>query len=54
MGGAINLAVQEAADARAAEAELEAEAALAAAEAGSFVGPQTGSIPTADPEPARR
>jgi hypothetical protein len=45
-------AVQEAADARAAEAELEADAALAAAEAGSFVGPQTGSIPTA--EPARR
>jgi EmrB/QacA subfamily drug resistance transporter len=45
-------AVQEAADARAAEAELESDAALAAAEAGSFVGPQTGSVPTA--EPARR
>jgi hypothetical protein len=45
-------AVQEAADERAAQAELEAEAALAANEAGSFVGPQTGSIPT--PEPARR
>lgn len=45
-------AVQEAADERAAEAELESDAALAAAEAGSFVGPQTGSVPTA--EPARR
>ncbi|MEZ5189640.1 MAG: MDR family MFS transporter [Schumannella sp.] len=46
-------AVQEAAEARAAaDAELEAEAALAAAEAGSFVGPQTGAIPT--PEPSRR
>jgi EmrB/QacA subfamily drug resistance transporter len=45
-------AVQEAADERAAQAELEAEAALAANESGSFVGPQTGSIPT--PEPARR
>lgn len=45
-------AVQEAADARAAEAELESEAAIAAAEAGAFVGPQTGSVPT--PEPARR
>ncbi|HTL40520.1 MAG TPA: MDR family MFS transporter [Pseudolysinimonas sp.] len=57
-------AVQEAADARAAaaagagegdaEAELESEAGLAAAEAGSFVGPQTGSVPTAEPEPSRR
>lgn len=46
-------AVEEAADARAAaDAELESEAALAAAEAGAFVGPQTGSVPTA--EPARR
>lgn len=48
-------AVQEAADERArADAELESEAALAAAEAGALVGPQTGSVPTADPEPARR
>jgi MFS family permease len=47
-------AMQEAADARAAEAELESEAAIAAAEAGVFVGPQTGSVPTAEPEPARR
>jgi hypothetical protein len=57
-------AVQEAADARAAarsanaerdaEAELESEAGIAAAEAGSFVGPQTGSVPTAEPEPSRR
>jgi EmrB/QacA subfamily drug resistance transporter len=46
-------AMQEAADARAREAaELEVEAALAANEAGAFVGPQTGSVPTA--EPARR
>lgn len=52
-------AVQEAAEERAAavqqasaEAELEAEAALAAAEAGSFLGPQTGSIPVS--EPSRR
>jgi EmrB/QacA subfamily drug resistance transporter len=46
-------AMQEAADARAREAaELEVEAALAANEAGAFVGPQTGSAPTA--EPARR
>jgi hypothetical protein len=48
-------AVQEAADHRSAEAELEAEAALAAAEAGALVGPQTGSVSTVDePEPARR
>lgn len=39
-------AMQEAADERAAESDLETEAGLAAAEAGSFVGPQTGSIPT--------
>jgi EmrB/QacA subfamily drug resistance transporter len=48
-------AMQEAADQRAAEdAELEIEAALAASEAGAMVGPQTGSVPTAEPEPARR
>ena len=47
-------AVQEAADARAADAELEAEAALAADEAGSFVGPQTGSTPVPELEPSRR
>ena len=47
-------AMQEAADERSAQAELETEAALAANEAGSFVGPQTGSIPVAEPEPARR
>lgn len=47
-------AMQEAADDRAAEAELEVEAALAANEAGAMVGPQTGSVPTVEPEPARR
>jgi EmrB/QacA subfamily drug resistance transporter len=47
-------AMQEAADERAADAELEMEAALAANEAGAMVGPQTGSVPTAEPEPARR
>jgi hypothetical protein len=56
-------AMQEAADARAAEAraadgdpdgELEAEAALGANEAGSFLGPQTGSTSVPEPEPARR
>ena len=48
-------AMQEAADQRASEAaELEVEAALAANETGAMVGPQTGSVPTAEPEPARR
>ena len=44
-------AMQEAADDRAADAELETEAALAANESGSFLGPQTGSTAIAEPEP---
>ncbi|MCU1416362.1 MAG: hypothetical protein JWP32_536, partial [Schumannella sp.] len=41
-------------DARTAEAQLETEAALAANEAGAFVGPLTGSVAVAEPEPSRR
>jgi EmrB/QacA subfamily drug resistance transporter len=47
-------AMQEAADQRSADAQLEAEAALAANEAGAMVGPQTGSVAVQEPEPARR
>jgi hypothetical protein len=49
-------AMQEAADARAADAELETEAALAANESGAFIGPQTGSTAIDEPElePSRR